>query len=92
VSPRNNRIVAGLFHDHVLQFMYVYHAVSRSDFNLFSKNKVFNNARIAERCAGLGNTAASISAGSGSYLSPTHGYPDRSHPWILCPFMKMSAT
>jgi len=27
---------------------------------------------------------------SGSYVSPAHECPDGSHPWILCPSMKMS--
>jgi hypothetical protein len=43
-----------------------------------------------ERCVGVDSTAVSSSGVSGSYLSPAHDCPDVSHPWILCPSMKMS--
>ena len=71
-----------------LKFMREYHDVSRSDFNLFSKNNVVIDPKISERCTGVGSTAASISGGSGSYLSPAHDCPDEGHPWILRPSMK----
>jgi hypothetical protein len=53
-----------------LKFMREYLDVSRSDFNLFSKNNVVSNPKISERCARVSSTAASSSGGTGSYLSP----------------------